>query len=309
MDEGAVADDAHHAAGLVGREHVTQAQSDAQTGPHAHARVDGLERLKHPQRVAPDVTGYDAILLAQRLKDDAVLASVAELRRFAGRLGRLGAEILAEDAPHAGHVQFAKAIHVRLAFDRDARGADGFHQVWITFLDDHAAPDALHELRDFLHWQRVSKPKLEHADLGRGLAHVHEGNPGSDDAQGLGALHDVVQAAGLAPLLQLDELLPQAPVRGAGVGRDHDASPDVPLETRHLGRAVVLARLHDGVAVADAGGRAVEDRYLPAFRHLDRRPQEIISLLRIRRLEHRHPSRYRVSPVVLLVDRKSTRLN
>src|ERR1019366_5441262 len=86
-----------------------------------------------------------------------------------------------------------------------------------------------------------------------------------------------------------------------GVGRDHYACPDVPLETRRFGRAVVLARLHDGVAMADAGGRAVENGYLPALRHLNRRPQEIISLLRIGRLEHRHTSRYGVSPVVLLV--------
>src|ERR1035437_7418253 len=301
MDEGAVADNAYHAAGLVGWEHVTQAQPDAQTGPHAHARVDGLEGLEHPQRVAPDVARHDAILLAQRLKDDAVLAGVAELRRFAGRLGRLRTEIIGENAPHAGHVQLAEPIHVRLAFHWDARGANGFHQVRIAFLDDHAAPDALHELRDLLHRQRVSKPQLEHAGLGGGLAHVHEGNPRSDDAEALGALHDVVQAAGLAPLLQLDQLLPQAPVRGAGVGRDHDASPDVPLEARRLGRAVILTGPHDGVTMADAGGRAIQDGYLPTLRHLDRRPEEIVSLRRIGWFEHRPPRRYRVSPVVLLV--------
>ena len=80
-------------------------------------------------------------------------------------------------APHAGHVQFAEPVHVRFAFDRDARGANGLNQVRIAFLDDHAAADALHELRDLLHRHRMSKPELEHAGLGRGFAHVHEGNP------------------------------------------------------------------------------------------------------------------------------------
>src|ERR1035438_8539346 len=47
---------------------------------------------------------------------DAVWAGVAELRGFAGRLGGLGTEVLIENAPHAGHVQFAEAVHIRLAF-------------------------------------------------------------------------------------------------------------------------------------------------------------------------------------------------
>src|ERR1039458_1941484 len=103
MDEGAVTDDAHDAPGLIRRKHVAQPQPDAQAGPHADARVDGLERLKHAKRVAPDVAGHDAILLAQRFKDDAVLAGVAELRGFAGRFGWLRAVGAVENgAPPGG---------------------------------------------------------------------------------------------------------------------------------------------------------------------------------------------------------------
>ena len=65
MHECAVPDHADHAAGLVGRQHMAQPQPDAQAGPHADARVDGLERLQHAQGVAPDVAGHDAVVLAQ----------------------------------------------------------------------------------------------------------------------------------------------------------------------------------------------------------------------------------------------------
>ena len=115
------------------------------------------------------------------------------------------------------------------------------------------------------------------------------------------ALHDAVQRAGLVPLLHLGQLLPQPPVGGPGVGRDHHPPPDVPLEARRLGRLVGRARLHHGVAVADARRDAEQHRDLPALRNLDGREHEIIRLLRVGRLEHRHAGRDRVTPVVLLV--------
>ena len=115
------------------------------------------------------------------------------------------------------------------------------------------------------------------------------------------ALHDVVQGAGLVPLLHLGQLLAQPPVGGPGVGRDHHASPDVALEARGPGRFVGRARLHDGVAVADARRDPEQDRDLPALRHLDGREHEIIRLLRVGRFEHRQPGGDRVTPVVLFV--------
>ena len=115
------------------------------------------------------------------------------------------------------------------------------------------------------------------------------------------ALDDVVQGAGLVPFLHLGQLLAQPPVGGPGVGRDHHAPPDVPLEARGPGRVGGRARLHHGIAVADARRDPEQDRDPPALRHLDGREHEIISLLRIGRLEHRHAGRDRVTPVVLFV--------
>ena len=119
------------------------------------------------------------------------MAGVAELRRFAGGLGWLGAEVVVEDAPHAGHVQLAEPVHVGLALHRDAGGTDGFDQVRIAFLDDHTTADPFHKLRDLLHRQWMREPQLEHPGFGRGFPHVHEGNPRSDDTERLAAFHDV----------------------------------------------------------------------------------------------------------------------
>ena len=68
-----------------------------------------------------------------------------------------------------------------------------------------------------------------------------------------------------------------------------------------LGAPLVLARPHDGVAVADARRHPEQHRDLPALRHLDGRQHEIIRLLRVGRLQHRQPGRHRVTPVVLFV--------
>jgi hypothetical protein len=53
--------------------------------------------------------------------------------------------------------------------------------------------------------------------------------------------------------------------------------------------------------MTDARGHAEQDRDLPALRQLDGREHEIIRLLRVGRLEHRHPGGHRVTPVVLFV--------
>ena len=75
VDEGGVADDADHAPRLLLRQHVAQAQSDADARPHADAGVHGRERRQDAQRVAADVAGDDAVQVAQDLEDAAVRSS------------------------------------------------------------------------------------------------------------------------------------------------------------------------------------------------------------------------------------------
>ena len=111
------------------------------------------------------------------------MAGVAKLGRFARRLGGLGSEVVIEDAPHPGHVQLAETIHLRLPLDGNALRPDGLDQVRVAFLDDQAARNALRELRDPVHWQRIGKSQLEHAGFRRGFAHMHERYPRSDDAK------------------------------------------------------------------------------------------------------------------------------
>ena len=68
--------------------------------------------------------------------------------RLASRRHGFRTGVIAEDAPDARHVQFAKAVHLRLGIDRNSRGADGFGQIRIAFLNHHAAFDAFGEFRD-----------------------------------------------------------------------------------------------------------------------------------------------------------------
>ena len=143
VDEGAVADDADHAAGLVGRQHVAQAQAHAEAGAHADAGVHGLEGRQHAQRVAADVAGDDAVQLAQGLEDDAVRAAVAELGRLAGRLAGSGLRSSSRMRRTRATFSSPKRYISALPSTCDAGGADGVGQVGIAFLDDHAASDAL----------------------------------------------------------------------------------------------------------------------------------------------------------------------
>ena len=53
--------------------------------------------------------------------------------------------------------------------------------------------------------------------------------------------------------------------------------------------------------MADARGHAQQNRHLPALGDLDGAHRELVSLLRVRGLEHGHPGSEGVAPVVLLV--------
>ena len=119
-----VADDADHPPGLLGRQHVAQAEADADGGAHADAGVHGLEGRQHAQRVAADVAGDDAVELAQRVEDRVVRAG---RRRARGGLpcggGGSGESVAGEDAADPVDVELAEAEHLRLRLDGDAGGA------------------------------------------------------------------------------------------------------------------------------------------------------------------------------------------
>ena len=85
------------------------------------------------------------------------------------------------------------------------------------------------------------------------------------------------------------------------VSRDHHPALDVPRKIRCFWSSAAPARPHHRVTVANARRDPQEHRYPPTLRNLDCRQREIIRLLRIGRLQHGHPGRHRVMPVVLFV--------
>src|SRR6516165_3287832 len=80
MNERAIANHADDSPGLTVRQDMAKPQTDAKAGTHTDAGVDGLERLKHTERIAANVPRDDAIPLAQGIENDAILAAVTKLR-------------------------------------------------------------------------------------------------------------------------------------------------------------------------------------------------------------------------------------
>ena len=76
------------------------------------------------------------------------------------------------------------------------------------------------------------KPSFKKAGLRRGLAGVHEGNAGGDDAELLAAGNDLVQRRGFAPFGHFGQLLPQPAVGRARVGGNQVAPAQIALEMR-----------------------------------------------------------------------------
>jgi hypothetical protein len=162
-----------------------------------------------------------------------VRAGLAELRGLALRRLRLGREIAREDAAHARDVELAEAERRRLRLDRDASGAHRVGDDRIAFLDDDAALDRARERADLLERERVDELQLEQARRGRRLAGVPRGDAVRDDAELPAALAPDRDRGGVGPCLEALELLAQAPVGGARVGRDHHTARDVARDARH----------------------------------------------------------------------------
>ena len=183
MHEGAVAQHAHHPPGLLGRQRVAQPQAHADGRAHADQRIHCFERRQHTQRIAADITRDDTVQIAQYRVDAAVWATGAQSRRLAGNGLGLWRTIADKNAAHAASAELAKAEDLRLALDSDSRGARGFHQIRVSFFDHDATFDACGECTHHLDRQRIGDAQLQDAGLWRGLAHMLERDPRSDDAE------------------------------------------------------------------------------------------------------------------------------
>ncbi len=135
VHEGRVADHADDPFRLVIRQHVPQAEPDADARAHADAGVHRLQGRQHAERVAADVARDDAVHVLEDLEHVAVRAALTELRRLAPGRDRLGAGVAVEDAAHARHVELAEAVHLRLAFGRYAGGAQRVLEHRVALLD------------------------------------------------------------------------------------------------------------------------------------------------------------------------------
>src|SRR6266545_327515 len=300
VDEGRVADDRDDPLRVLLREHVAQAEADAERGAHGDAGIHALVRRQDTERVAADVTRDDAVVLAERAVNRVVRARLAEHGRLAFRQDRLGRGVPRHDATHAIDVELAEAEGLRLRLDGDARGADEVGEERISLLDDEAALDRGGEGADLLERERVDGLELEEARAGGGLARVERRDAGGDDPELAVARDADVERRRLGEGLELLELPAELAVRRAGVGRNHDAPDDVALEGGGL-RGDRRAAGHDRLPVADAGRHAQEHRQLEPLGELERREREVVGLLRVGRLEHRERRRDGVVPVVLLV--------
>ena len=169
------------------------------------------------------------------------------------------------------------------------------------------------ECAGLLQRQRVDEGDLEDRGAGRGFGGVQVRNAGRDDAQvrlpRATPRFRTVEGALLAPCRDFGELRSQAAVGRTRVGRDHDPAAEVVLEMRRRGRrpcrpgggVPAISGRHHRLRMADAGGHPVEDGQLPPLGHFDRREEEVVRLLAVRRLDHRQSGGNGVAAVVLLV--------
>ena len=210
--------------------------------------------------------------LRSDLEDGAVRAAVAQGRGLAGRRGHFRRGLAGQDAPHALHVQFAEAVHLRLSLHGDARRAKLLDQVGIALFDDHAAVDAADEAGDLLQRQRIGQPQFQHAGRRGRLADVHERHAGGDDAQIRGRPRRPIQIAVFVPARRFPPASCASDDGPAGHSPGSSRGRDVALELRRqrLGRRPTGA--NHRLAVADARGHPQQDRQLPAGRKARRPP-------------------------------------
>ena len=125
---------------------------------------------------------------------------------------------------------------------------------------------------------------------------------GRDDAERGIALDHHGGAFRFVPTGDFGELPPQAPMRRAGIGGNHDARGDVALEGGRSRRRSGVARRDDhAFGMTHAGGDAQEHGKAPALGDIDGAQGEIIRFLGIGGLEHGHAGGHCVAAIVLLI--------
>jgi hypothetical protein len=157
----------------------------------------------------------------ERAEDGPVRAALAQLRRLSEWRNRLRRVVPSQDAPDAVHIQFAKTIRLRLAFDRHTRRANSFDEVRIPLFNHHATRYAGGKMADGLEGQRISHPQLQHRGLRRRFPNMHERDPGSNNPERAVPIRFLVRPLGFVPFQDAGQLFPQATMGRPRIGGNH----------------------------------------------------------------------------------------
>ena len=208
-----------------------------------------------------------------------------------------------EEAPADPHgSELAELREPLLALDGDAGGEDLLLEVRLELLDDEEALDRGGEAPDGLERQRMHDAELEVGGVGQRLAGADVGGAGGDDAdarEGARAGLHARERARLGVLAQARDALEQARVQRAREPRQQAVLVGVPARVLALHRDL-LADAHDGLLVRRLDREAHHHRHVVGLAELEGEPREVVALLAVGGLEHRHAGDAPEVAVVLL---------
>ncbi len=149
--------------------------------------------------------------------------------------------------------------------------------------------------------QRIGQAQFEHAGVRRRFAHMLIGDSRGNDAQRTGAFHHLIGTVAIIPGRHLPQFFAQVVVRRTGESRDHHARANVVNKLRGPWLREGAGASHHGFGMTHSRGDSQQHRHPPALRDLDSAKRKVISLLRIRRLQHRYRCRDRIAAIVLFI--------
>ncbi len=289
VDEGRVADDRHHPAGVGLGEGVAQAEPDAERGAHGHAGVHALVGRQDAERVAADVAGHDAVELAER-------------RRRPGGRGRprRAAAASRAAAPAPASVSRARMRRTRSTFSSPKRKAGSLASTWMPAARSASArqgsPSSTTTQRAHAPGEG---PDAARAGAGGGSSSSRRlasgaasrtwtgGDAGGDDPQGRG--RRAAPPPGWRSRRRPGSRRASCAAACGPAGRRPGSSPGPGcpgLEARAGGAGRPARRRMMLLRVADPGGHAEDDRELPALGELEGGQGEVVGLLGVGGLEH-----------------------
>ena len=312
MEERGVAHDAeHHLIGdALTLEGLGHAHAGGEAAAHADAHVHAVQRRRKAQGIAADIAGDHIVLvLGQGVEETAVGAAGAQCGGTLGHCHIGDGLIVRLDAqhtlPHQLGIQLVHDAGEFLAHAVDAGGLDLVLHEGLQLFDDVQLLHLGGEVADQVHGQRIGQAQLqEGGTLGEHFLGVLIGDGGGDDAHLAVAQFQLVQAVlqsgGAAVLGQLHQTLLHQRMVGIGVGGGADELAGVALV---LGGGVLhaLAELHQTLAVADAGGGAVQHGGIEFLGDLAGQLHEVLALLGVAGLHHGDLGGTGIVTVILLV--------